>query len=112
MLNIALVYKYVAHMGHWPSGFSKVNLLNYILTEAVTPHGLRLSWAFSLTLSIVFAVNHSIATYKTNYMNTIHKPHNFGSHGNDSNKDDDALYQYNYVLSSLKAHQRWQNSCS
>jgi len=23
MLNIALVYKYVAHMGHWPSGFSK-----------------------------------------------------------------------------------------
>jgi len=26
MLNIALVCKYVAHMGHWPSGFSKINL--------------------------------------------------------------------------------------
>jgi len=23
MLNIALVCKYVAHMGHWPPGFSK-----------------------------------------------------------------------------------------
>jgi len=28
MLNIALVCKYVAHMGHWPSGFSKINLPN------------------------------------------------------------------------------------
>jgi len=27
MLNIALVCKYVAHMGHWPSGFSKIILL-------------------------------------------------------------------------------------
>jgi len=26
MLNIALVCKYVAHMGRWPSGFSKINL--------------------------------------------------------------------------------------
>ena len=26
MLNIALVCKYVAHMGHWPSGLSKINL--------------------------------------------------------------------------------------
>ena len=26
MLNIALVCKYVAHMGHWPSGFSKIKL--------------------------------------------------------------------------------------
>jgi len=25
MLNIALVCKYVAHMGQWPSGFSKKN---------------------------------------------------------------------------------------
>jgi len=24
MLNIALVCKYVAHVGHWPSGFSKI----------------------------------------------------------------------------------------
>jgi len=28
MLKIALVCKYVAHMGHWPSGFSK-NKLTY-----------------------------------------------------------------------------------
>ena len=31
MLNIALVCKYVAHMGHWPSGFSKINLLLRII---------------------------------------------------------------------------------
>jgi len=27
MLNIALVCKYVAHMGHRPSGFSKIKLI-------------------------------------------------------------------------------------
>jgi len=26
MLNIALVCKYVAHMGHWPSGLLRIKL--------------------------------------------------------------------------------------
>jgi len=30
MLNIDIVFKYVAHMGHWPSGLSKINLLAYM----------------------------------------------------------------------------------
>ena len=29
MLNIAPVPKYVAHMGHWPSGLPKINLQMY-----------------------------------------------------------------------------------
>ena len=33
MLNIALVCKYVAHMGHWPSGFSKIKLTNLHLSN-------------------------------------------------------------------------------
>jgi len=35
MLNIAIVCKYVAQMGHWPSGFSKINLQTYKLTSCL-----------------------------------------------------------------------------
>ena len=41
LLNIALVCKYVAHMGHWPSGFSKINLLNLLVT-LLRNHGYQL----------------------------------------------------------------------
>jgi len=36
MLNIALVCKYVAHMGHRPSGLSKINLLTCVSSNSVT----------------------------------------------------------------------------
>jgi len=35
MLNIALVCKYVADMGHWPSGLSKINLLTFTVMNQV-----------------------------------------------------------------------------
>ena len=37
MLNITLVCKYVVHMGHWPSGFSKIKLTKNLLINNTKP---------------------------------------------------------------------------
>ena len=44
MWNIALVCKYVAHMGHWPSGFSK-NKLIYVLDLKISLYKLFNEWS-------------------------------------------------------------------
>jgi len=58
MLNIALVCKYVAHMGHWPSGFSKINLQTYsIMYWSAYIFTWRHIWSYKRYLERIYDLN-------------------------------------------------------